>query len=92
MPCPDRDVAVEAQAGLVADPDDPRLTALAPDRDLPLPQVNITALRILGVIDDPGQLQQTDPVARNTAMTARSRRWQTTGPHKPSPAWIGLRW
>jgi hypothetical protein len=44
----------------VADPDDPRLTALARDHDFSLPQVDITALRILGVIDDPGQLRQTD--------------------------------
>lgn len=71
MPGPDPDVAVEAQGGVVADPDDPRLTALAPDRDLPLPQVNITALRILGVVDDPGQLRQTDPRRPDTAMTAR---------------------
>src|SRR5260370_444106 len=34
MPCPDPDVAVEAEGGLVVDPDDPRLTGLAPDRDL----------------------------------------------------------
>src|ERR1700683_354764 len=30
MPCPDPDVTVEADGGLVADPDNPRLTALAP--------------------------------------------------------------
>ena|SRR6266851_4864210 len=61
MPCPDPDVAVEAEGGLVVDPDDPRLTGLAPDRDLPLPQVNVTTLRILRVVDDPGQLRQPDP-------------------------------
>ena len=52
---PDPDVVVKADCGVVADPDDPRLTALAPDRDLPPPQVDVTALRILGVVDDPGQ-------------------------------------
>jgi hypothetical protein len=61
MPGPDQDVADKADGGLVADLDDPRFTALAPDRDLPPPQANITALRILRVVDDPGQLRQTDP-------------------------------
>jgi hypothetical protein len=34
MPGPDPYVAVNAQGGLVADPDDPRLAAFAPDGDL----------------------------------------------------------
>jgi hypothetical protein len=60
VPCPDPDVAVEGDGGLVADPDDPRLAALAPDGDLPLPQVNVTVLRIVRVVDDPGQFRQPD--------------------------------
>ena len=36
MPGQDADIAVKGDGGLLADPDDPRLTALAPDRDLPL--------------------------------------------------------
>jgi hypothetical protein len=61
MPCPDPDVTAGTDGGLVADPDDPRLTALAPDRDLPPPQVDITALSILGVVHDPGQFRKPDP-------------------------------
>jgi hypothetical protein len=30
MPCPDPDIAVKADGGLVADPDDPRLSAPCP--------------------------------------------------------------
>ena len=36
MPGQDADIAVKGDGGLVADPDDPRLAALAPDRDLRL--------------------------------------------------------
>ena len=36
-----------------------------------MPQVNLTTLRILHVVDDPGQLRRPDQVARNTAMIAR---------------------
>jgi len=36
-------VPVQAAGGLVADADDPVLAALAAHRDLPLPQVEVTA-------------------------------------------------
>ena len=38
VPRSDPEVAVDAAGGLMADPDDPRLAALAADGDLPLPQ------------------------------------------------------
>ena len=46
-------VPVQAPGGLVADLDDPVLAALAADRELPLPQVDVTAAQ-------GGQLGQPD--------------------------------
>ena len=42
------DVPVQAPGGLVADPDDPGLAALAADGDLPLPQVDVAVPRATG--------------------------------------------
>src|SRR5258707_13961502 len=57
-------IPVETAGGLMADLDDPRLAALATDRDLPAPQVNITAQRVIRVVADPGQLRQPDAARR----------------------------
>jgi hypothetical protein len=46
VPGPDAQVAVNAAGGLMADPDDPRLAALAANHDLPVLQVNVTALAV----------------------------------------------
>jgi hypothetical protein len=54
------DVPVQAPGRLVADLDDPGLAALAADRDLPLPQIDVTAPRVIGVVQDAGQLGQPD--------------------------------
>jgi hypothetical protein len=53
-------VPVQAPRGPVADPDDPVLAALAADSDLPLPQVDVTALRVTGVVPQAGQFGQPD--------------------------------
>src|SRR5271169_944599 len=53
-------VPVEAAGCLVADPDDAVLAALAADGDLPLPQVDVAAPRVTGVVADVGQLGQPD--------------------------------
>src|SRR5271169_3962407 len=53
-------VPVQAAGGLVADPDDAVLAALAADGDLPLPQVDVTAARVTGVVPQAGQLGQPD--------------------------------
>jgi hypothetical protein len=50
-------VPVQAPGGLVADPDDPVLAALAEDGDLPLPQVDVNAPQA-------GQLGQPDSFPR----------------------------
>jgi hypothetical protein len=50
------EVPVQAPGGLVADPDDPVLAALAADGDLPLLQVDVTAPRVTRVIPQAGQL------------------------------------
>jgi hypothetical protein len=60
----------------VADLDDPVLAALAPDGDLPLPQVDVSASQA-------GQFDSRMPVAVNTAMIAVSRRWVKL---RPAPA------
>ncbi len=60
MPGPGAEVPVQAPGGLVADPDDPVLAALAADGDLPLPQIDVTAPRVTGVIPQAGQLGQPD--------------------------------
>jgi hypothetical protein len=54
------DVPVQAPGGLVADLDDPVLAALAADGDLPLPQVDVTAPRVTGVVPQASQLGQPD--------------------------------
>src|SRR5215467_2284147 len=61
MPGPGAQVPVEGARGLVADLDDPCLAVLAPDGDLPLPQIEIATLRILSVVADPGEFGQPDP-------------------------------
>src|SRR5580704_6028457 len=54
------EVPVQAPGGLVADPDDPVLAALAVDGDLPLPQVYVAAPRVTGVVPQAGQFGQPD--------------------------------
>jgi hypothetical protein len=54
------DVPVQAPGGLVADPDDPVLAALAADGDPLLAQIDVTAPRVTGVVHDAGQLGQPD--------------------------------
>ena len=54
------EVPVQAAGRLVADPDDPVLAALAVDGDLPLPQVDVAAPRVTGVVPEAGQLGQPD--------------------------------
>src|SRR6266702_2952548 len=48
VPGADAEVPVEAAGGIVTDLDDPGLSALAADGDLPLPQVDVAALRVVG--------------------------------------------
>ena len=60
VPGPGADIPVQAPGGLVADPDDPVLAALAADGDLPLPQIDVTAPRVTGVVPQAGQLGQPD--------------------------------
>ena len=59
----------------MADLDDPVLAALAADRDLPLPQVDVTAPRVAGSYRRSASSDSRMPVAVNTAMIAVSRRW-----------------
>ena len=60
MPGAGPQVPVEAAGGLVADLDDAVLAALAADGDLPLPQVDVAAPRVTGVVAEAGQLGQPD--------------------------------
>src|SRR6516162_10175030 len=60
VPGPGPQVPVEAAGCLVADLDDAVLAALAADGDLPLPQVDVAAPRVTGVVADAGQLGQPD--------------------------------
>ena len=60
MPAAGAEVPVQAPGGLVADPDDAVLAALAADGDLPLPQVDVTTARIPGVVLQAGQLGPPD--------------------------------
>src|SRR5258708_29817239 len=60
VPGPDPEVAVEAAGSVIADPDDPGLAALAPDGDLTVPQVHVTAPWVFGVVADPGQFRHSD--------------------------------
>ena len=59
-PGADAKVAVEGAGSLVADLDDPRLAVLAPNSDLPLPQVQIATLRVVGVEADAREFGQPD--------------------------------
>ena len=56
VPGPGAEVPVQAPGGLVADLDDAVLAALAADADLPLPQIDVTAPRVIGVVQDACQL------------------------------------
>jgi len=60
MPGPGPEVPVQAPGGLVADLDDAVLAALAADGDLPLLQTDVTAPRVIGVVQDASQLGQPD--------------------------------
>src|SRR5271165_6315498 len=60
VPDPGQQVPVEAAGCLVADPVDPGLAALAADGDLPLPQVDVAAARVAGVVAEAGQCGQPD--------------------------------
>ena len=60
VPGADAKVAVEGAGSLVADLDDPRLAVLAPNSDLPLPQVQIATLRVVGVEADAREFGQPD--------------------------------
>jgi len=60
MPGPGPEIAVQGTGGLVSDPDDPRLAALAADGDLALPQVEVAEPGVAGVVADPGQLASPD--------------------------------
>src|ERR1035441_8420570 len=51
----EREVPVEGASGVVADLDGPGLAALAVDGDLPVPQVEVAAPRVVGVIADARQ-------------------------------------
>src|ERR1700678_1279677 len=53
-------VPVEAAGCLVADLDDAVLAALAADGDFPMPQVDVAAPRVTGVVPQAGQLGQPD--------------------------------
>jgi hypothetical protein len=44
----------------VADLDDPGFAVLAPDGNLPLPQIQVTTLRVLRVVTDSGEFGQPD--------------------------------
>src|SRR5579871_4347740 len=55
------DVPVEGTRRLVADLDDALLAVLAPDEDLPPPQIQIATLRIHRVVADARQLRQPHP-------------------------------
>jgi hypothetical protein len=78
VPRTDPEVAVDPAGGLMIDPGRPVAAALAADMNLPAVQVQVAAVRITGVVANPGQLGQ--PVARNTAMIAVSRRWANVRP------------
>jgi hypothetical protein len=54
IPGADPDLAVKTADGLIAEPDDPRLAALAADGDLALRQVNVAALRVVWIVMDTG--------------------------------------
>src|SRR5271166_5901004 len=60
VPVPGPQVPVQAAGCLVADLDDAVLAALAADGDLPLPQVDVAAPRVAGVVAEAGQLGQPD--------------------------------
>ena len=81
VPGPGADVPVQAPGGLAADPDDPVLAALAADGDLPLPQVDVAALRVAGVVPQAGQLGQPDAggPARSSPGTTCGRTTTSTG-------------
>ena len=55
LPGADPEVPVEGASGVVADLDGPGLAALAVDGDLPVPQVEVAAPRVVGVIADARQ-------------------------------------
>src|ERR1700693_4104623 len=61
MPGAGAEIPVQGPGGLVPDPDHPRPAALAADGDLPPPQVDIAAPRVVRVVADPGQLPRADP-------------------------------
>src|SRR5260370_34692577 len=61
MPGAGAQVPVQAAGSTVADLDRAGLACLAADGDLPLPQVDITALRVVRVVPDARQLRQPDP-------------------------------
>jgi len=54
------EVAVHADGGVVAELDDAVLAALAVDGDLPLPQVDVAAVRVVSAVADAGQFRQAD--------------------------------
>ena len=54
------EVPVQAPRRLVAYLDDPVLAALAADGDLPLPQIDVAAPRVTGVVSQAGRLGQPD--------------------------------
>jgi hypothetical protein len=60
MPGPGAQVPVQVPGGMVADLDDPGLAALAADGEFPLPQVDVTALRVARVVPQAGRLGQPD--------------------------------
>jgi hypothetical protein len=55
VPGADADVTVDGAGSIVADPDGPGLPALTVDRDLAVPQVDVAAPRVVGVIPDARQ-------------------------------------
>ena len=55
MAGPGAEVPVQGAGGLVVDLDDPRPAVVAPGGDLPLPQIQIATLGIVGVIPDRGE-------------------------------------
>src|SRR5208282_3110465 len=58
VPGADAEVPVEAAGGVVADLDGPGLAAFAVDGDLPVPQVDVAAPRVAGVVADARKLRQ----------------------------------
>jgi len=52
---PGAEVPVQGAGGLVVDLDDPRPAGVAPGGDLPLPQIQIATLGIVGVVADLGE-------------------------------------